>query len=73
VFILRISVQLIQEIVPESNSDIADLTMGNLEINDYSQSLIEFTEKENSIMRALPNKECRLYEPSSTVTMRAMS
>jgi hypothetical protein len=61
-------VQLIQEIEPESNNDIADLTMGNLEINDYSQSLIEFTDKENAIMRTLPNRECRLYERSSIHT-----
>ena len=60
--------QLIQEIEPESNNDIADLTMGNLEINDYSQSLIEFTDKENAIMRTLPNRECRLYERSSVQT-----
>ncbi|KAI8576876.1 hypothetical protein K450DRAFT_254716 [Umbelopsis ramanniana AG] len=58
-------VQLIQEVVPESNSDIADLTMGNLEINDYSQSLIEFTEKENSIMRTMPNREYLLSNEKS--------
>ncbi|KAG2189066.1 hypothetical protein INT44_004208 [Umbelopsis vinacea] len=58
-------VQLIQEIVPENNSDIADLTMGNLEINDYSQSLIEFTDKENSIMRTLPNREYLLSNEKS--------
>lgn len=50
---------LIQEVVPEQKSEVGDLTMGNLEINDYSQSLIEFNEKEQSIMRSLPNKECK--------------
>ncbi|CAO3676886.1 unnamed protein product [Umbelopsis ramanniana] len=58
-------VQLIQEIEPESNNDIADLTMGNLDINDYSQSLIEFTDKENAIMRTLPNREYLLSNEKS--------
>ncbi|KAH8556514.1 SHQ1 protein-domain-containing protein [Umbelopsis sp. PMI_123] len=58
-------VQLIQEVRPESNSDIPDLSMGGLEINDYSQSLIEFTEKENVMMRTLPNKEYLLSNEKS--------
>ncbi|KAM3589150.1 hypothetical protein VKS41_000028 [Umbelopsis sp. WA50703] len=56
---------LIQEIVPEQKSEIGDLTMGTLEINDYSQSLIIFNEKEQSIMRSLPNKEYLLTNEKS--------
>jgi hypothetical protein len=57
-----LSVQLIQEIGPENSNDLPDLSMGNLEINDYSQSLIEFTEKDRASMRTLPNKECMSCE-----------
>lgn len=57
-----LSVQLIQEIGPENSNDLPDLSMGNLEINDYSQSLIEFTEKDQASMRTLPNKECMSCE-----------
>lgn len=47
-----------------TEANIADIDMASLSIVDGQESLVKLTEKDQTVMRSLPNKECKWIRES---------